>query len=169
MRGAPAGSEAHRDSEAKARVGNQAQAESLSRKNPNPKTSFTMAVIGDAEAGRFAWERVFSPGKGAYEKLMSAGFELWSQVMPERAMACCFNLEYLLVGGRDGRREERPYFMWYDWMAGGWGGRQGRDVRPDAFQPHPAGGEPGGDGAIGPPARTSDTGGNRGGGGAGGV
>jgi N-methylhydantoinase B len=64
---------------------------------------------------------------GAYEKLMSAGFELWSQVMPERAMACCFNLEYLLVGGRDARREERPYFMWYDWMAGGWGGRQGRD------------------------------------------
>ncbi len=64
---------------------------------------------------------------GAYEKIMNAGFELWSQVMPERAMACCFNLEYLLVGGRDARREDRPFFMWYDWMAGGWGGRQGRD------------------------------------------
>ncbi len=64
---------------------------------------------------------------GAYEKIMNAGFELWSQVMPERAMACCFNLEYLLVGGRDARRDDRPFFMWYDWMAGGWGGRQGRD------------------------------------------
>ena len=42
-------------------------------------------------------------------------------------MACCFNLEYLLVGGRDARRDDRPFFMWYDWMAGGWGGRQGRD------------------------------------------
>ena len=64
---------------------------------------------------------------GAYEKIMNAGFELWSQVMPQRAMACCFNLEYLLVGGRDARSEDRPFFMWYDWMAGGWGGRQGRD------------------------------------------
>ena len=42
-------------------------------------------------------------------------------------MACCFNLEYLLVGGRDARREDRPFFMWYDWMAGGWGGRKGND------------------------------------------
>ncbi len=64
---------------------------------------------------------------GAYEKVMNAGFELWSQVMPERAMACCFNLEYLLVGGRDARVDDRPFFMWYDWMAGGWGGREGRD------------------------------------------
>ncbi|MDQ6730548.1 MAG: hydantoinase B/oxoprolinase family protein [Actinomycetota bacterium] len=64
---------------------------------------------------------------GAYEKIMNAGFELWSQILPERAMACCFNLEYLLVGGRDARSGDRPFFMWYDWMAGGWGGRQGRD------------------------------------------
>jgi N-methylhydantoinase B len=64
---------------------------------------------------------------GAYEKIMNAGFELWSQIMPERAMAGCFNLEYLLVGGRDARTDARPYFMWYDWMAGGWGGRDGRD------------------------------------------
>jgi N-methylhydantoinase B len=47
--------------------------------------------------------------------------------MPERAMACCFNLEYLLVGGRDARADDRPFFMWYDWMAGGWGGRNGKD------------------------------------------
>lgn len=64
---------------------------------------------------------------GPYEKLMNAIFEIWSQVVPERALACCFNLEYLLVGGRDARTDERPYFMWYDWMAGGWGGRSTKD------------------------------------------
>ena len=64
---------------------------------------------------------------GPYEKLMNAVFEIWSRIVPERALACCFNLEYLLVGGRDARTEERPYFMWYDWMAGGWGGRASKD------------------------------------------
>jgi N-methylhydantoinase B len=64
---------------------------------------------------------------GPYEKIMNAAFELWSGVMPERAMACSFNLEYLLVGGRDGRSEDQPIFMWYDWMAGGWGARNGKD------------------------------------------
>ncbi len=64
---------------------------------------------------------------GPYEKLMNSIFELWSGLMPERAIACSFNLEYLLVGGRDERREGNPYFMWYDWMVGGWGGRNGRD------------------------------------------
>lgn len=64
---------------------------------------------------------------GPYEKVMNAIFELWSEIMPERAMACSFNLEYLLVGGRDRRTTERPFFMWYDWMAGGWGGRNGKD------------------------------------------
>ncbi|WP_205834092.1 hydantoinase B/oxoprolinase family protein [Crystallibacter degradans] len=64
---------------------------------------------------------------GPYEKLMNGIFELWSQIMPERAMACAFNLEYLLVGGRDNRTSDNPYFMWYDWMAGGWGGRASKD------------------------------------------
>ncbi len=65
---------------------------------------------------------------GAYEKIMNAVFELWSQVLPDRALACCFNLEYLLVGGRDARDGRKgAYFMWYDWMAGGWGGRSDRD------------------------------------------
>lgn len=64
---------------------------------------------------------------GPYEKIMAACFELWSQVMPERAMACSFNLEYLLIGGRDARQPEKPFFMWYDWMAGGWGARNGKD------------------------------------------
>ena len=59
---------------------------------------------------------------------MNAIFELWSKLMPERALACSFNLEYLLVGGRDARQSRTSrYFMWYDWMVGGWGGRNGRD------------------------------------------
>jgi N-methylhydantoinase B len=64
---------------------------------------------------------------GPYEKIMNSIFELWSEIVPERAIACSFNLEYLLVGGRDLRRGERPIFMWYDWMVGGWGGRNGKD------------------------------------------
>lgn len=64
---------------------------------------------------------------GPYEKIMNAGFELWSQIVPERAMACSYNLEYLLLGGYDARTPDRDYFMWYDWMAGGWGGRSDRD------------------------------------------
>jgi N-methylhydantoinase B len=64
---------------------------------------------------------------GPYEKITNALFELWSQVMPERAMAAAFNLEYLLVGGTDTRDGGESVFMWYDWMAGGWGGRNGRD------------------------------------------
>jgi len=65
---------------------------------------------------------------GAYEKIMNGIFELWSRVMPERALACSFNLDYLLVGGWDERPELKGrFFMWYDWMAGGWGGRHGRD------------------------------------------
>lgn len=64
---------------------------------------------------------------GAYEKIMNSLFELWSEVMPERALACCFNLEYLLIGGQDKRSDPSPFFMWYDWMVGGWGGRHNRD------------------------------------------
>jgi N-methylhydantoinase B len=64
---------------------------------------------------------------GPYEKIMNSIFELWSSLEPERALACSFNLEYLLVGGRDERYEGRPIFMWYDWMVGGWGGRNGKD------------------------------------------
>lgn len=64
---------------------------------------------------------------GAYEKIMNACFELWSSIIPERALACSFNLEYLLVGGWDTREKTKEYFMWYDWMAGGHGGRNKRD------------------------------------------
>jgi len=64
---------------------------------------------------------------GSHEKIMNSCFELWSYVIPERALACSFNLEYLLIGGWDERSEESNYFMWYDWMAGGHGGRIDRD------------------------------------------
>ncbi|MEZ2657838.1 hydantoinase B/oxoprolinase family protein [Aneurinibacillus aneurinilyticus] len=64
---------------------------------------------------------------GAYEKIMNAIFELWSEIMPERALACSFNLEYLLIGGWDRRPGYDNYFMWYDWMAGGHGGRAHKD------------------------------------------
>ena len=69
-----------------------------------------------------------------YEKQINAIVEMWSKVMPERAMAAAFNLEYLQVGGIDARGKhgdqdgpDRNYFMWYDWMEGGWGGRNGKD------------------------------------------
>jgi N-methylhydantoinase B len=64
---------------------------------------------------------------GSYEKIINSVFELWSQVMPEKALACCFNLEYLLIGGWDKRAESPAFFMWYDWSVGGWGARNGRD------------------------------------------
>lgn len=62
-----------------------------------------------------------------YEKIMNSIFEIWSGIMPERAMACPFNIEYALIGGADNRLPGGPAFMCYDWLAGGWGGRNGRD------------------------------------------
>lgn len=41
---------------------------------------------------------------------MNGIFEIWSKIMPERAMACGFNREYLLVGGKDGRGATAPVF-----------------------------------------------------------
>ncbi|MEM2041592.1 MAG: hydantoinase B/oxoprolinase family protein [Nitrososphaerota archaeon] len=64
---------------------------------------------------------------GAYEKIINCIIELWSYLLPERAMACSFNLEYLLVGGWDRRPGYNKHFMWYDWMVGGYGGRNGLD------------------------------------------
>jgi N-methylhydantoinase B len=65
---------------------------------------------------------------GTYEKVMNAIFSIWSQIMPERAIACSFNIEYLLIGGWDKREAGKDsFFMWYDWMAGGHGGRNGKD------------------------------------------
>jgi N-methylhydantoinase B len=62
-----------------------------------------------------------------FEKIMNSIYEIWSRIMPERSIACAFNLEYLLTGGRDLRSPAKPIFMFYDWLPGGWGGRNGRD------------------------------------------
>lgn len=62
-----------------------------------------------------------------FEKIMNAIFEMWSQIMPERAIACAFNLEYLLAGGNDLRKPDKPIYMFYEWLPGGWGGRNGKD------------------------------------------
>ena len=62
-----------------------------------------------------------------FEKIMNSIYEIWSDIVPERAIACAFNLEYLLTGGRDLRTPERDIFMFYDWLPGGWGGRNGKD------------------------------------------
>jgi N-methylhydantoinase B len=62
-----------------------------------------------------------------FEKIMNAIFELFSKLMPERALACSFNIEYLQTGGYDARDKASPFFMYYDWLSGGWGGRNGRD------------------------------------------
>ena len=62
-----------------------------------------------------------------FEKIMNSIYEIWSRIMPERAIACAFNLEYLLTGGRDLRSENKSTFMFYDWLPGGWGGRNGKD------------------------------------------
>lgn len=64
---------------------------------------------------------------GPYEKIVSAIFQIWSQIVPQRAISTSFNLEYLLLGGYDVRGGGHDQFMYYDWMAGGWGGRNGRD------------------------------------------
>jgi N-methylhydantoinase B len=63
---------------------------------------------------------------GVFEKVMNAVFAVWSQIVPERSLAGSYNLEYLMVGGEDTRRG-RGHFMWYDWLAGGWGGRYSKD------------------------------------------
>ncbi len=62
-----------------------------------------------------------------FEKIMNSINEMWSKIMPERAISCTFNIEYLLTGGNDARSPSKPIFMFYDWLPGGWGGRNGRD------------------------------------------
>jgi N-methylhydantoinase B len=62
-----------------------------------------------------------------FEKIMNSIYEIWSRIMPHRAISCTFNIEYLLTGGNDARSPEKPIFMFYDWLPGGWGGRNGKD------------------------------------------
>lgn len=74
-----------------------------------------------------AWPVAVSGFVMPFEKIVNSVFELWSGLMPERAIACGFNQEYLQTGGYDARFPDRPYFMLYDWLSGGWGGRNGKD------------------------------------------
>lgn len=55
--------------DAKARVGIDAQ---LAKLGASDKERFSFGVIGDAERGRFAWERVFSPGRHVFEEQLAA-------------------------------------------------------------------------------------------------
>lgn len=65
---------------------------------------------------------------GSFEKVTNNGLACWSQIMPERGMGYCYNLEYILLGSTDRRPgfQNRP-FIYYDWLSGGWGGRYGKD------------------------------------------
>jgi N-methylhydantoinase B len=63
----------------------------------------------------------------AYEKIVNSVLSVWSEIDPARAMSCSFNLEYLLIGGFDDRQQPPAPFMWYDWLPGGWGGKNGAD------------------------------------------
>ncbi|MFK3797121.1 hydantoinase B/oxoprolinase family protein [Pseudomonas sp. NPDC088444] len=62
-----------------------------------------------------------------FDKIVMAVVGLWSKIVPERAMACTFHSEYLLVGGKDAGKPGKPNFTFYDWIPGGWGGRHDRD------------------------------------------
>jgi N-methylhydantoinase B len=62
-----------------------------------------------------------------YEKIVNILIEMWSELFPDRMMACSYNTEYLQVGGRDERLDGAPFYMWHDWLSGGWGGRSDRD------------------------------------------
>jgi predicted phosphodiesterase len=48
--------------------GTSAQRTKLSAAHPNPSSSFSFAVIGDAEPGRFFWQRWWNPGKDAFKR-----------------------------------------------------------------------------------------------------
>lgn len=54
--------------EAGARWGTEAQKAKLAAARPQPKASFRFAVIGDAEPGRFFFQKWWNPGKDAYKR-----------------------------------------------------------------------------------------------------
>ena len=62
-----------------------------------------------------------------FEKIVNGLFDIWSKVVPARSIACAFNLEYMLLGGKDGRDSKNGVFLFYDWLPGGWGGRMQHD------------------------------------------
>lgn len=56
--------------EAGRRWSNETQAALLARGNPHLKISFSFAVLGDSEIGRFPWERMFPPDGDAPRRLL---------------------------------------------------------------------------------------------------
>lgn len=62
-----------------------------------------------------------------FEKLINNVLSIFSEINKTRAMACSFNLDYLLIGGFDSRTGGTQPFMLYDWLSGGWGGRYNKD------------------------------------------
>jgi len=93
-------------------------------------SGFYRPISIDAPAGSVVsaeWPVAVTGFLMPFEKIMNAIFEMWSKIMPERAIACAFNLEYLLAGGNDLRKPEKPIYMFYEWLPGGWGGRNGKD------------------------------------------
>ena len=57
--------------QAAASLGAAAQRERVSRLAPPEGGAFTFAVIGDAEPGRFPWERVYAPGADGFWRLLA--------------------------------------------------------------------------------------------------
>jgi predicted phosphodiesterase len=57
--------------EARKTWGTSAQITALHRAQPTPKATFSFAVIGDGEGGRFPWQRPWAP-KDAYKKQLRA-------------------------------------------------------------------------------------------------
>ena len=84
-------------------------------------------VVPDDTIVSARWPVAVSGFVMPFEKIMNATFALFSKIMPEKALACAFNIEYLQTGGYDSSSQAKPFFMYYDWLAGGWGGRNGKD------------------------------------------
>ncbi len=84
-------------------------------------------VVPDDTIVSARWPVAVSGFVMPFEKIMNATFALFSKIMPEKALACAFNIEYLQTGGYDISSKAKPFFMYYDWLAGGWGGRNGKD------------------------------------------
>ena len=67
-----------------------------------------------------------------FEKIMNSIYEIWSKIIPERAIACAFNLEYLLTGGRDAAQPRKADLHVLRLAAR----RLGRAQRPRRLQRH---------------------------------
>lgn len=59
----------------------------------------------------------------AAEKIVSCVHGCYSQVVPDRTMACPSNLVNICLGGFDPRPGKNRDYVMYCWLAGGWGAR----------------------------------------------